>query len=370
MAADTEELDLAADEFYAADDPDDVFPDSGPVPPGGPDPGMADEERALGADATGPADSDPGPGPEDATPEAPFGYTVDRVTGERRPRKRPGRPSRLARQAAGASSATSPAEDAPSPPAPPPGGRQVPIEREPDEPPTAPSASHARMGSPRPPESPGALDSAEPMPRGGYISKRVNRLYRRAGKILRGFDHDIGSALIEITRADPPEHEGDEPDLTVGEAWENLCAVNPRVRTFVLRVLRGGVYGELVMCHAPVALAVIMKPAILRRIPFSRLMASWLEPDDDEEPGEDGEPAGPGGLTLADAAAMAGLNDAAARRVAERMAANINLDDVPPDLLAAAERAAKAANGHGPAPGPRRQPTRQSRAKRKTAGHR
>ena len=150
------------------------------------------------------------------------------------------------------------------------------------------------------------------MPRGGIIAAGVDKLYRRAGKLLRALDHDIGQALIECTRADLL----DEGELTVGQAWEQLAKTNPRIRAFLMRVIAGGAWGDLIMAHAPVGIALVMKPAVQRLIPWGRIVESMAEPDEDTPEGEGGLP---GGMTAADFEELKATASEQARRVAARM---------------------------------------------------
>ena len=224
--------------------------------------------------------------PEDSVPageeEAPYGWRRD-DDGNLVPRKKPGRPRKQATP-----------EDVPP--------DASPVSRAADRPPDK-TSDRKRA------ETPGAVPA---MPRGGVIAAGVNKLYRRAGKIVRAMDPDIGAALIACTRKD-----ADEPDeLTVGEAWENLARVNPRVRAFLLKVIAGGAWGDLVMAHAPLGLALMMKPGIQRLIPFGRLVESMAEPDEDTPAGEGGLP---GGMTADDFGQMRDLAAQQARRMAERM---------------------------------------------------
>ena len=112
---------------------------------------------------------------------------------------------------------------------------------------------------------------------------------------------DIGEAIIQSAKNTADEG---EPDDSVGAAWEELAKVNPRIRKFVMKCLTGGAWGQLVMAHAPIGMAILMKPAILKYIPFASLVASLAEPDEDTPKGEGGLP---GGMTEADAAQMAAL---------------------------------------------------------------
>lgn len=271
---------------------------------------------------TGPEDfmqaDDPPEDPGAEPDEAPFGWTRDRDSGELRPRKKPGRPSH--------------------PPKPGDVAAAEPVSRAEDRPPGA------GKGGGRP-----APSAAPPMPRGGVIAAGVNKLYRRAGKILRAMDADLGQALIECTRKDP-----DEPDeLTVGEAWENLCKANPRIRAFAMRAISGGAWGDLVMAHAPIGIALLMKPWVQRMLPLGQLVESMAEPDDDTPDGEGGLP---GGMTVADFDQMRDVAEQQARKMAAKMGISVTEEQM-------AEASAAAANSVPAAF--RSQPRRQTRARRR-----
>lgn len=229
-------------------------------------------------------------GSDFADGDAPYGWTRDRGTGTLRPRKRPGRPRTQAN-----------AEELAAAPA---------VEREPDRPPAAPQGRSRRRGT--------IHDAPAPaMPKGGIIAAGVDKLYRRAGKLLRALDHDIGQALIECTRAELL----DEGELTVGQAWEQLAKSNPRIRAFLLRAIAGGAWGDLIMAHAPVGIALVMKPAVQRLIPWGRIVESMAEPDEDTPEGEGGLP---GGMTAADFEELKATASEQARRVAARMGVSVS----------------------------------------------
>jgi len=202
--------------------------------------------------------------------EAPYGWTRDESTGEMRPKKSPGRPRKspslddlkARKEADAAAEAESPTVD--RPPAAPKGRRR----------------SRASKGAS--PDRP-----APPVPQHlrseGAIAKGVNQLYRKAGKLVRVMDQDVGQALIDITRAEDPE------DVTVGDAWEQLARTNPQVKAFLMRALAGGAWSGLVAVHAPVFMALLMKDAIRKRIPFGKLlMAAVDDSDGDEAPAAGG----------------------------------------------------------------------------------
>jgi hypothetical protein len=225
--------------------------------------------------------------------EAPYGYTTDPETGEPRPKRAAGRPRKPP-------TVDELREQAPAAAAEPPGDRAPAL------------VKRSRRGK----DAPQA--QAEPVPqfREGQIARGVNQLYRKAGKIIRVADPEIGTAIIESTRKEA------EDDVTVGDAWEELARANVRIRRFVMKALAGGAWGQLVMAHAPIAMAVLMKPAILRLIPFARVVEAVAEPDEDTPEGEGGLP---GGMTAGDAQQMADL--------AQAQFAKMGLQ-VPPEVAA------------------------------------
>jgi hypothetical protein len=111
--------------------------------------------------------------------------------------------------------------------------------------------------------------------RAGPIATGMNKLYARTGKILRVMDPDIGNAVLASTRKES------EDDVTVGEAWEELARVNPRIRATLLKMIQGGAWGQLMMAHAPIIMAILMKDAVRRRIPMFKLVSALFDQDDD-----------------------------------------------------------------------------------------
>jgi hypothetical protein len=261
-----------------------------------------------------------------AREQAPYGYTTDPETGDERPKRAAGRP-RKPPSVEELKSATTVNEAIPDA----------------DRAPAVVKRSRSRKGADPKPEAP------EVQYRPGVIAKGMNKLYSKAGKIARVMDPEIGQAFIDISRKESDD------DVTVGEAWEELAKANPRIRRFLMKLIAGGAVAQLFMAHAPVLMAVLMKPAVLKLIPFSRVIQSLAEPDDDTAPGEGGLP---GGMTAGDADQMADL--------ARQQFAKMGLS-VPPE--AAAQLAAMAqgiANGNGPPKAyvrnqPRRSPSRADR---------
>lgn len=187
---------------------------------------------------------------------APWGYMIDPVTLERRPKKRPGR-QKVAT------------------PVPSPSIEQLtPIDRPQED--RAPERSKARKKAQEKEQKP---ETPAPPFRAGPIAKGMNGLYRKAGKIIRSFDPEIGKAVIACTRKE------DEDDVTVGEAWEELARVNPRIRAFLMKLLTGGAWTQIFVAHLPIFMAIIMKDSIRKHIPLMGLVGSFLN-DEDDEPDE------------------------------------------------------------------------------------
>jgi hypothetical protein len=171
---------------------------------------------------------------DETSPDAPYGYTVDPQTGERRPKKRAGRPRAKA-----------------TPPPPAPNLDELKQRKAPkaadDAPPKMEKPKTSLFGKPK-----GEYQEPEPLPpfRAGPIAKGMNGIYRKAGKLVKMWDRNVGETIIAAT------HKEDEDDVTVGEAWENLARSNPRIRAFLLKMLQGDAWGGLLMAHLPIAMAV------------------------------------------------------------------------------------------------------------------
>lgn len=203
----------------------------------------------------------PGPADDDTSPEAPYGWMTDPSTGERRPRKRAGRRPKDAVPPAGKTPALADLKDL--------GGLPAADDD------VAPGSGKSRAGKGR--KAPRAPRAATPLPpfREGVIAKGVNKLYRRAGRLLRIWDPAIGSAVIATTMAT------DDDDITAGEAWENLARTNPRIRALLLTLMKGGAYTDLFTTHLPILLAVMMRDGIRERIKFLPIAEAFLVDDDE-----------------------------------------------------------------------------------------
>lgn len=214
-------------------------------------------------------DGDIGYDPLAPDAEAPYGYTIDRGTGQRRAKKLPGRPGKA---------------DTVSPPL----SREQPTleqlkadkpKAEEDAPPAKPTRSRSRTRKAKEPAKEVAFKA-------GVIAKGMNRLYLRAGKIIKVWDDEVGTAVIECTRKET------EDDVTVGEAWEELARTNPRVRAFLMKMLVGGAWSQLFMAHMPIFLAIVMKEGIRKHLPFGSILEATLGEDSPGQPSQISEALG------------------------------------------------------------------------------
>lgn len=188
---------------------------------------------------------------------APYGYRIDKA-GNRVPKRSAGRPRTAGRKA----TVTLPPE------------RAEPITRPSDAPPDAKSRS----------------TSADVPYQKGFIKAGITKLYKRAGRIVQAMDKDIGVAIVESA---------DE----CGEAWEDLARVNPRVRAFLMKLLKGSGWSAVFMAHLPILMAILMKEGIRKHIPILNVMGAALE---DEDGAADISEA-MGGLTPEDLKGMMGM---------------------------------------------------------------
>jgi len=205
--------------------------------------------------------------PDAPTVEAPYGWTKDPVTGERRPKKTAGRrPKGTPVPYDAPTAGTPPLEELKA------RATERPARAEDVAPAPAPAKHTFSIGK-KTPKAP------EPIPpfRAGPIAKSINKTYRRAGRIVKIWDPEVGAAIIACTRKD----EDEEDDLTVGEAWEELARINPRIRAFLTRFITTSALGSLFVAHAPILLAICLKEGIRSRIPFLRIANAFLSDDDD-----------------------------------------------------------------------------------------
>lgn len=226
--------------------------------------------------------------------DAPYGYTVDRATGERRAKKTPGRP-----RGASADSGDGPAPGMGSSPMPEELKTGPKVSRETDRTPSMHKVRAKRgFGGHRHEDRKPKEPIDVPPFRAGPIAKGMNGLYAKAGRIIRVMDPEVGSAIVSCTRKESDD------DVTVGEAWEELAKANPRIRAFLLKLISGGAWTQLFMAHAPIFLAVILKPGVSKHIPFANVMDAVLT-DDDGQPTSEADAMG--GMTPEDAQQMMGF---------------------------------------------------------------
>lgn len=253
--------------------------------------------------------------PPDAV--APYGYTRD-PNGAIRPKKTAGRRPRAAapQTPAGLPPSLEELKEAKATAA------AKPEKAKEDVPPASVSAKGPKISLGKRKE-PKAKPAPEPLPpfRAGPIAKGINKLYRKAGRIVRMWDSALGSAIIACTLPDPD----DEEAATVGDAWEELAKVNPRIRAILLKLLTGSAYGALFWAHAPIFMALLMKDSIRDRLPGAAMLGALLG-DDDEDPMAAGGMPDLGGLGInqIDLGAMMAM----AQGVAAQMAAGMPRSDI------------------------------------------
>lgn len=112
----------------------------------------------------------------------------------------------------------------------------------------------------------------------GPIAKGMNRLYAKAGRLVRMANPMLGEAILSTTRKESDD------DETVGEAWEALAQVSPVWRARLLKLVTGGAAGRVLMAHLPILLAVLMLDPVQKRMPFGRILEVLLGGDDEPAP--------------------------------------------------------------------------------------
>lgn len=111
--------------------------------------------------------------------------------------------------------------------------------------------------------------------RAGPIAKGMNRLYAKAGRLIKALGYSaFGEVIISITRKESDD------DETVGEAWEALAQVSPAWRARLLKLVTGGAAGRVLMAHLPIVLALLMLDPVKRRMPFGGLVDAVFGDDE------------------------------------------------------------------------------------------
>lgn len=247
--------------------------------------------------------------------QAPYGYMIDKGTGVRRPRLRPPTRGPAAAHSTGVISPLPPSLDVLR--------AGEPVSGTSDDRVPGVTRRKRRRGRRRDSRVISAEPPAEVPPfRAGPIAKGMNRFYRRAGKIIKVWDKGIGQAIIATTR------KVDEDDLTVGEAWEELAKINPAIRSMLLHLVAGGAWSALFIVHGPIFMAILMKPAVQRHIPFHRLFEAFFnddqadDDDDDQDDDDDGDMA-PAGAPPSPFSGMTEADFAQAAAFAQQMAGSM-----------------------------------------------
>ena len=113
--------------------------------------------------------------------------------------------------------------------------------------------------------------TAPPMPRKGNLAKQFTQLYTSLGTFLMPFDAACGGAIINAA----PK---------CGEAMENLARENPAVRKALLAMVETSVWGQVIMAHAPIMLAIAIHhvPAVKNNIGgmAAKITAQAMTPED------------------------------------------------------------------------------------------
>lgn len=109
------------------------------------------------------------------------------------------------------------------------------------------------------------------MPRKGHLAKQITQLYVSLGTFLMPFDQACAGAIINAA-----------PDC--GEAMENLARENPAVRKAILAMVETSVWGQVVVAHAPIMLAIAIHhiPAVRDNMGkmAAKAMAASMNPED------------------------------------------------------------------------------------------
>ena len=108
----------------------------------------------------------------------------------------------------------------------------------------------------------------------GPIAKGMNRLYAKAGRLVKLANPMLGEAIVSITRKESDD------DETVGEAWEALAQVSPVWRGRLLKICTGGAGGRVLLAHMPILLAVMMLEPVKKKMPFGNVVEAVFGDDD------------------------------------------------------------------------------------------
>ena len=96
-------------------------------------------------------------------------------------------------------------------------------------------------------------DSKAPPYRQGMFVVPIEKLYRKAGKLVKAFDVPVGTVIIEQARE-------------CAEAWDDLARRNPAIRAFLARLTTTSAWSEVFMAHLPILLAIVLRDNIRTKI--------------------------------------------------------------------------------------------------------
>lgn len=108
------------------------------------------------------------------------------------------------------------------------------------------------------------------MPRKGQLARQITQLYVSLGTFMMPLDAACAGAIINAA----PQ---------CGEAMENLARENPAVRRAILAMVETSVWGQVIVAHAPIMLAIAIHhvPAVRDNIGgmAAKVMAAGANPE-------------------------------------------------------------------------------------------
>lgn len=123
----------------------------------------------------------------------------------------------------------------------------------------------------KPPREKVTAANAPPMPRKGHLARQFTQLYVSLGTFMYPFDAPCANAVINAA----PK---------CGEALENLARENPAVRKALLAMVETSVWGQVIVAHAPIMLAIAIHhvPAVRDNIGgmAAKIATSAVNPED------------------------------------------------------------------------------------------
>lgn len=122
--------------------------------------------------------------------------------------------------------------------------------------------------SPKPPRE---TVEAPAMPRKGLLAKKFTDLYVALGSFMLPFDPAVANAVINAA----PK---------CGESLEELARTNPAVRKALMGMVETSVWGQVILAHAPImiAIAVVHVPAVRNNLGgmAAMVVGNTASPDD------------------------------------------------------------------------------------------